>query len=121
VGGGVSDQGALFDPPDDRKPWQGGPAPYDLYDGTPPHEQAGTSHEAAELIRADVNRLQAQAFAAIATAPQGLTDEEGIDVTGMPANTWRPRRRELELLGRIRYEGTRATRAGRRAKVWWVS
>jgi len=94
---------------------------YGLYDGTPPHEQADTSLEAAFRIEPDVGRLQGQVLAVLSSYPDGLIDEQGIELTGMAANTWRPRRRELELLHRVHHDGTRLTRSGRRAKVWHVT
>lgn len=91
-----------------------------LYDGTPPHEAASTSVAAAVAIEPNVNKLQRVVLEVITEMGSiGLTDEEGIDLTGLAANTWRPRRRELELLGLIRFtDEERLTRSGRRAKVW---
>lgn len=49
----------------------------------------------------------------------GTTDEEMQWGLEMPANTQRPRRRELQLWGRIIDSGnTRATKSGRQAVVW---
>lgn len=49
----------------------------------------------------------------------GLTDEEGIEVTGIPASTYRPRRVELVEAGWVRDSGTtRKTKSNRRATVW---
>lgn len=103
---------------DERAP---SPDAYPFYDGTPPHEAADTSKHAAESIERAAVSLQHQALVAIKAAPAGLTDEEGIAATGMAANTWRPRRRELELAGLIHHEGTRLTKSKRRAKVWVVT
>lgn len=49
----------------------------------------------------------------------GLTDEQIQISAMMPANTERPRRRELELAGLIRDSGMKAkTVSGRNAVVW---
>lgn len=52
----------------------------------------------------------------------GNTDEELADLLDIPGNTVRPRRRELELDGRIQDSGDRrATASGRWAIVWRVT
>jgi hypothetical protein len=63
--------------------------------------------------------LQKIVLDAISAAATGLTDEEGIDVTGLPASTYRPRRIELQRRGKVRdSERTRLTRAGRKSVAW---
>lgn len=91
---------------------------YQFYDGTPPHEARSTSADAAEQIRPDAATLRNKVRIAIEEAPEGLTDEEGIDKTGIAANTYRPRRQELYLGGEIKVTGKRRTRSGRMAQVW---
>jgi hypothetical protein len=93
---------------------------YDLYDGTPPHQAAETSLEAAEEIKPHINQLQKRVLSAIrARGDSGMTDDElevGLDLIG---STVRPRRRELELKGLIETHGNkRKTRTGRNALVW---
>lgn len=48
----------------------------------------------------------------IAMSVAGLTDDEMQDWLSMNGNTQRPRRRELELAGKIRKAGTRINRNG---------
>ena len=80
-----------------------------------------TSQAAAEAIKPSANRLRDQVYAAIAAAPDGLTDEQIIDTTGIQPSTARPRRVELVEAQRIRSsERTRPTRSGRQATIWVV-
>lgn len=84
--------------------------PYVLY--------SDTSRSAAQAIRPDTSRLRIKVLAAIVTGG-GLTDEEGIDATGLSPSTYRPRRIELVETGRVQDSGeTRLTRSGRKAVVW---
>jgi len=49
----------------------------------------------------------------------GLTDEEGIDRTGLSPSTYRPRRVELWRANLAADSGrTRRVRSGKRAVVW---
>ena len=49
----------------------------------------------------------------------GVTDQEGMDVTGYEGNTYRPRRGELVTQGLVCASGERRkTRAGNKAIVW---
>ena len=105
----------------DRQPsmFDDGAYPARLYDGTPPHERAATSHAAAVAILPSQGTLRRRVFELICAAePRGLTDEQGIAISGMAANTWRPRRVELVQLGLIRHEGERRTSSGRMAQIW---
>lgn len=79
-----------------------------------------TSQEAAEAIAPVAGTLRARVLEVHQVAEEhGLTDEEGIDVTGMSASTYRPRRVELVDDGWLRESGvTRPTRSGRQAVVW---
>lgn len=98
----------------------------DLFDWTPPETAphvrgSATSREAAEAIQPKMNRLQVTVLAAIRGAGvSGLTDEQGIDITGMSPSTYRPRRIELATKkGMIVDSGrTRLTRSGRHAVIW---
>lgn len=89
--------------------------------------QAETSEIAAVLIAPNTGKLRYRVLMAIAREG-GLTDEEGIAVTGLPPSTYRPRRVELHegwqefVGGYIRNSGQkRLTRARRPAIVWVVT
>lgn len=93
----------------------------DLFDTAPPAQpHSATSQEAADAIRPDSNRLRSVVYAAIRGAgPDGLTDEEGIERTGLSPSTYRPRRVELVAGGMVVDSGrTRKTASGRKAAVW---
>lgn len=84
----------------------------------PPHVYSQTSRAAAEAIRPDTSRLRALVLGAI-EEHGGLTDEEGIDATGIAPSTYRPRRIELVQRGLVADSGhERKTRSGRWAVVW---
>jgi hypothetical protein len=85
-------------------------------------EHSPTSREAAARIEPKRGTLQTLVYLAInATGTSGLTDEEGIEATGLPASTYRPRRVELVEQSRIRDSHlTRLTKSRRRAVVWVV-
>lgn len=88
--------------------------------------QADTSADAADAIGGISGRLRLIVLAElVAAGDRGLTDEEGIDLTGIPASTYRPRRVELcdgwqDIQGGfVRDSGSRRrTRSGRTAVVW---
>lgn len=99
-----------------------GDTPYqaDRYPQRPGHVAGSpTSQAAADAIDAKrLTGLRARVYAHILTCG-GCTDEQGMAALGMEPNTYRPRRRELELLGYIRDSGrTMLTRSGRDAVVW---
>lgn len=50
-----------------------------------------------------------------------LTDEQITKVTGIPANTARPRRVELLQSGAIKAVGKSKTRSGRHATAWGIA
>jgi len=91
---------------------------YALYGGHPPHQRhSETSAAAAEDIQPKVNHLQGVVLTAIRGRPS--TDEELIYGIPMAANTLRPRRRELQLMGLVEDSGERRyTRSGKQAVVW---
>lgn len=94
---------------------------FDLLEPDPPAQRhSATSVDAADAIRPQANRLRAVVWDAIrAAGMDGLTDEEIQERLNMVGNTARPRRRELQLAGRVRDSGkTRPTRRGRKAVVW---
>lgn len=92
---------------------------FDDIDRPPPAQRhSATSVEAAEGIKPDASRLRALVLSAIVSGG-GLTDEEGIERTGLSPSTYRPRRVELVQAGRVADSGgTRPTRSGRKAAVW---
>lgn len=78
-----------------------------------------TSLAAAVEIAPAVPTLLAKVRAAIEAAPNGLTDSEGMEVTGLEGNTYRPRRITLVEEGIVVDSGeTRRTASGRKATVW---
>lgn len=92
------------------------------YNGFPPHVDTQTSIEAASRIFSKTETLRQQVFNHIfVMGTTGSTDEEielSLDIIG---NTVRPRRRELQLSGRIKDSGQmRLTLSGRKAIVWVV-
>ena len=85
---------------------------------TPFVSDSPTSQASAEAIKPDAGRLRAKVLTAI-SGYCGLTDEEGIEATGIAPSTYRPRRIELVEQGKVIDSGqTRLTRAGRKAVVW---
>lgn len=103
----------------------------DLFDGfdadpgdahpTPPAQwHSPTSVEAAEAVEPRAATLRRLVLDYLrGRGPAGATDEEGIDATGLPSSTYRPRRIELWRAGFVADSGTtRLTRAQRRAVVW---
>lgn len=81
---------------------------------------SATSEAAAAAIEPVAGTLRAKVLDAIRASREiGMTDEEIGVALGMPGNTVRPRRRELENAGSIVPSiDTRPTRSGRRAVVW---
>lgn len=94
------------------------------YRGEPPAQaHSPTSVAAAEKIKKAMGPLHKEIMRHLFfDKPNGSTDEEMQFLLNMPANTQRPRRRELELMGRIKDSGiTRRTKSGREAVVWRVA
>lgn len=105
-------------------------------DDAPAVAHSETSRAAAHSIVSDKARLLMLVYLAIRSAgpvrhrivhaPDGVweggrTDEELIEVTGLPANTARPRRVQLVQQGRVRDSGQRRPgRSGRMATVWEI-
>lgn len=87
---------------------------------SPPYvKHSKTSQAAAEAIKPHLGRLEAQVYRYIrAKGEWGSTDEEGILLTALAGNTYRPRRIRLAELGYIETVGKRPTRSGRQAEVW---
>jgi len=77
-----------------------------------------TSRVAAFSVAGITGAQRRQVYAAIQCAPSGLTDEEGIAMTGLSPSSYRPRRVELDRGGFVVQAGTRRTASGRSAIVW---
>jgi hypothetical protein len=82
----------------------------------------GTTFAAARAITSRAATLRARVFVFILEqGERGATLEEIEQGMGMPGNTVRPRRVELEEKGWVKDSGmTRETRSGRKAIVWVV-
>jgi hypothetical protein len=100
----------------------------DLFDYTPPpyrgeppaQRHSQTSKAAAAQIKKAIGPLHKLILAHLKDNPS--TDEEIMSALDMNGNTERPRRRELELMGKIEDSGkTRLTRSGRTAVVWRIA
>jgi hypothetical protein len=92
---------------------------YDLFGGEPPSQRhSDTSRAAAAGIKHRIGPLHLKVIAFL-SGRAGATDEEMQLEIPMPANTQRPRRRELELMGRVVDSGRRRlTRSGCEAVIW---
>ncbi len=77
-----------------------------------------TSRQAAVAIRPALSTQRGRVLAIIAATPEGLTDEEGCQRTGMNPSTWRPRRIELLEAGLVVRTGVRPGKSGRLMSVW---
>lgn len=88
------------------------------YRGEPPAQaHSPTSVAAAEQIKKSIGPLHRQILDHLKHHPS--TDEEMMAALDMGGNTERPRRRELELMGKIENSGImRQTKSGREAVVW---
>lgn len=84
----------------------------------PCQRHSATSREAAASIEPAIHTLRRKVLDAI-RAHGGLTDEQGIELTGMSPSTYRPRRIELVESRLVEDSGlTRKTKSGRWAAVW---
>lgn len=91
------------------------------YDLPPSQRHSATSIAAGESIKPQLSRLHKLVLDKLSSSRFGETDESLMVLTGLPANTLRPRRRELQLKGKIKDSGqTRKTASGRAATVWVV-
>lgn len=90
------------------------------YRGEPPSQaHSPTSIKAAQQIKKAIGPLHIRILAHLEKHPDGATDEEIMAALDMPGNTERPRRRELQQMGKIVDSGeTRRTKSGREAVVW---
>lgn len=97
------------------------PRPRIPYKGRAPHTKGSdTSREAAEAIESIRGRLEYDVWRFLVSMKgYGATDEEGAEATGLPGNTYRPRRRYCEELGLVKKtDMRRPTKAGRTAAVY---
>lgn len=86
----------------------------------PAQRHSQTSVAAADAIAPNAASLRGKVLSYLRICG-GATDEEGIEATGIPPSTYRPRRVELWRGGHIVDSGvTRPTRSGRQAVVWIV-
>jgi len=94
---------------------------YDFYGGEPPAQShSATSRAAASSIAPRIGALHRTIIAWLREHPS--TDEQIQDALDMPANTQRPRRRELQLAGYVEDSGrTRLTRSLHNAVVWQLT
>lgn len=94
-------------------------AQYDLFGGEPPSQRhSETSRAAAAAIKQRIGPLHLKLIKYL-RGRDGATDEEMQADIPMPANTQRPRRRELELMGEIIDSGrVRLTHSRRLAVIW---
>lgn len=85
-----------------------------------PDNGTATSRAAAASMRAHVPRLKRLIMAQIATADWGLTCDEVEQRTGLSHQTASARIRELLESDSLYHHGTRSTRSGRKARVYFV-
>ena len=92
------------------------------FNGIPPFVAGSrTSEEAALLQEGSAQTKREAIFELLQSSECGLTDLELEGMTGWQGSTVRPRRRELQLEGRVRDSGvTRLTDHNRRAVVWII-
>ena len=76
-----------------------------------------TRGEAEVKIKPDRKRLQKIVYEAIKRYGP-ISDERIAEVTGLPSNTTRPRRLELERAGKVIAAGATITHSGRKAVAW---
>lgn len=100
-----------------------GDQPYNLYGGEPPHQShSTTSQRAAAQIKDKIGPLHKKILSYLDRYPNGACDERLGRELDMPMNTLRPRRRELQLMQRIRDSGrTESTDSGREAVIWIIN
>ncbi len=96
--------------------------PPKAYRGEPPSvSHSETSKAAAEAIKPTTGKLH-QRIMEYLERVGNATDEEMQIALEMNPNTQRPRRRELELDGKIKDSGkTRKVKSGQQAVVWIVA
>ncbi len=94
---------------------------YELFGKAPPAQRhSETSRAAAAAIKPKIGPLQWKVLAFLRLFKTGATDEEMQIRIPMGANTQRPRRRELELMGLVVDSGARRMNASGKLAVVWV-
>jgi hypothetical protein len=90
------------------------------YGGEPPSQKhSPTSIAAAASIKMRIGPMHRKILAWLEQNPSGASDERMARVLGIGQNTFRPRRRELQLLGRIKDSGRKElTDSGSDAVIW---
>lgn len=83
----------------------------------PAQQHSATSRDASRRIRGGAQALRERVYDYI-RAHGPVTDEEIAEALQMNPSTERPRRVELQSAQRIRPEGEKKTRSGRRAQAW---
>ena len=95
------------------------PLTWHLQPPKPPHNGTPTSKAAADSVADVAGSLRGVVLEAVRRAPQGLTCDEAEVALSMRHQTCSARFRELVQAGLIRQTGTRATRSGRQAAVYF--
>ena len=81
-----------------------------------------TSYAAAKSMRGKLTPLHVRILVYLQICPLGATDESIQLALNIPQNTERPRRRELELAGKIKDSNRKQrTLSGRKAVMWIVN
>lgn len=90
------------------------------YGDLPPHQKhSATSRAAAASIKKKIGPLHQRVLDYLDNHPDGAFDEQLGDDLHMPMNTLRPRRRELQLMGRVKDSGRIGyTKSGSAAVIW---
>lgn len=92
------------------------------YGGPPAQRHSRTSQSAANSIKYKVGDLHRQILKWLELNPAGGSDERIAGELEMGLNTFRPRRRELQLMEYVQDSGrTELTKSGRSAVVWTKS
>lgn len=99
-------------PPDPFEAWD----PTANYHGGDPYSTA-----AHDSVKAHKAALRQWVFDIIAAAPEGMTSDEVEVKTGLPHQTCSARFTELKKAGRIVARGSRPTRSGRMAAVYFAT
>jgi hypothetical protein len=98
-----------------------GDAPYNLYGGEPPSQKhSRTSRDAAASIKRHIGPSHRRILAWLDAHPSGGSDERIAADLGMTQNTFRPRRRELQMMEYVCDSGRTELTHSRRDAVIWV-
>lgn len=87
-----------------------------LFDQPPAQTHSQTSVAAANAIKPHAETMRAKVYATIREYPG--TDQEIAHRLGIPENSCRPRRIELQRKGLVKAVSKKRTTAGRSAYVW---